>query len=174
MLPIASSARRTSRLLLTAALSCVLMLGVGCGDSSDNADDASSSANNQPETGDGPSLTGALKNTQDQARNLTDRIAERSEQTLNSFSTDVRDAVEQAEQQGTELADETRQNLVEQAEEIYEQAKSFIQNNRTDLAEQAAEQLQSMKAQLPQSWQDRIDQLQREIDEMVGSGNEES
>ena len=173
MIRAAMSHREMPRLLLTATLSLAVLLSIGCGDSGNNADDASNSTSGQQDTKQENPLTGSLRKSQDQARDLSARVAERSEQALESFSTDVRDAVEEAEEQGSELTQETKDKLVKQAEEIYEQAKSFIKNNRTELAEQAAQQLQSMKAQLPASWQEKIDQLQSEIDEMVGSDGDQ-
>lgn len=151
--------------ILAAAIPLVLLTACGesGSDSSANGEDASDSAE----------LTGSFKQAQDQAADLSKRVAQRTQEAVDGFSSDVRNAVEKAEEEGTELAEETRQKLVKQAEEIYGQAKSFLENNRAQLAEQAIEQLQSMKSQLPQTWQDKIDSLQQQFDQMTGSGSDE-
>ena len=146
---------------LLAALTFALVTGCGESGSEPQGDD---------EASDQPTLTGAMQQAQDRAKEVTDKATRRTEQAMEEVSREVREAVERAEKEGTEVSEQTREKLVRQAEEIYSQAKNFIDNNRTRLADQALQQLQDIKAQLPPSWREKIDQLQQQLDEPTGGG----
>ena len=158
----------TPRTPLAAALTLVAALGLAaCGEGNGNAGNGDANDTDAGEA-QAPSveqsrLSGAYDKATETAGRVTQQATERTEQALDGLSSELSERVEQAQRSGAELADETQQKLVTEAEAIYEQAKSLLDQDNLELAQQALAQLEEIKNQLPESWQQKIDDLAQQV-----------